>query len=454
MIKGKSESEEKTMQQTNPYDLIGIGIGPFNLGMAALLEDIDDVKAIFFDETPTFNWHPGMLIEGADLQVPFLADLVTFADPTSRFSFVNYLHRHNRLFTFYFFNRFDIPRREYNDYAQWVASQLSSCQFGTKVTDVIDHPDEDNPFYEVVVENRETKVTERFFAKHIVLGTGTKPAIPAGFDQFPSEDVLHTSQYQYYKEEYEKADAIVIAGSGQSAAEVFLEQLQKQERGKPFLYWLTRSPGFFQLEAGKLGQEVFSPDYIDYFHSLSYEKRKSELPNLSQLRNGVEESTLHDIYDLLYHRSVHTNDPAAAIQANTQLKDIKQEEKGYQITCYQTQQEQTFTIQADKIILATGYKPDIPDWLTKFNDLIEWEDSKRYAVTRDYRLQFKKDRSHHIFTLTNLEHSHGAGATNLALSVQRNMTVINRIAGREVYQEPDNTVFQNFGIGQLEDKRG
>ncbi|PYZ92360.1 ornithine monooxygenase [Salipaludibacillus keqinensis] len=440
------------MKKIDIFDVIGIGIGPFNLGMAALLEDKKEIEAVFFDETPSFNWHPGMLIEGADLQVPFLADLVTFADPTSRFSFINYLHKHNRLFAFYFFNRFDIPRREYNDYAQWVAGLLTNCRFGKKVVDVLDHDEGDNSYYEVVVQDRESNQLDHFFTRNVIVATGSKPMIPGDFDRFPSEDILHTSQYQYFEEALSEADSILITGSGQSAAEVFLDQLQKQQRGTPHLHWITRSSGFFQLEAGKLGQEVFSADYIDYFHKLPFEKRKNELPNLAQLRNGVEESTLHEIYDLLYHRSVHTNEPNVNIQANTEIKEIEKGSKGYIVHCHQWQQEESFTLTVDKVVLATGYQPSTPKWMQKFDKLIKWDADGRYAVTRDYRLVFKKERPHQIFTLTNLEHSHGPGATNLALSVQRNITIINQLTGKEVYPEQRNSVFQNFGVDQLNQK--
>lgn len=57
------------------------GIGPFNLGLACLTEPIDDLDGIFLDEKPHFDWHPGLLLEGATLQTPFLSDLVTLADP-------------------------------------------------------------------------------------------------------------------------------------------------------------------------------------------------------------------------------------------------------------------------------------------------------------------------------------------------------------------------------------
>ena len=92
------------MKKNKTYDVIGIGLGPFNLGLAALMDDIDEFEALFFEQQKTFDWHPGMLIEGTDMQVPFIADLVTFANPKSRYTFLNYLHETGRLYKFFFFS--------------------------------------------------------------------------------------------------------------------------------------------------------------------------------------------------------------------------------------------------------------------------------------------------------------------------------------------------------------
>lgn len=54
------------------YDLIGVGIGPFNLGLAAMMEETGGKDVLFFEQSTEFNWHKGMLIEGTTLQVPFL----------------------------------------------------------------------------------------------------------------------------------------------------------------------------------------------------------------------------------------------------------------------------------------------------------------------------------------------------------------------------------------------
>ncbi len=79
-------------KESTIYNLIGIGIGPFNLGLAALLQPVNELSSIFFDSVSEFNWHPGLMLDSATLQNPFMGtDLVTMADPKSRFSFLNYL---------------------------------------------------------------------------------------------------------------------------------------------------------------------------------------------------------------------------------------------------------------------------------------------------------------------------------------------------------------------------
>lgn len=184
------------MSKENMFDLIGIGVGPFNLGLAALMDDTPNLSSIFFDKEEGFNWHPGMLIEQSDLQVPFIADLVTFADPTSQYSFLNYVHKQNRLFQFFFYRRFDIPRREYNLYARWVSEQLGNCRFQSEVVAVFYNGNG----YEVKVKKTTTEEVSTYMAKHIVVGTGSIPLIPesmgkSGVEGWQAESYVHVHQF-------------------------------------------------------------------------------------------------------------------------------------------------------------------------------------------------------------------------------------------------------------------
>ncbi len=425
---------------TKRYDLVGIGIGPFNLGMAALADE-SEVNAIYFDQKEEFNWHPGMLIDGADLQVPFLADLVTIADPKSPYTFINYLHEHDRLYQFYFFNKLDIPRKEYNAYTRWVASKLSNCFFGKRVIDV--NYAEEKECYNVTIEDVKTRRSSVIQAKHVVLGTGSVPNIPQGFESYPLEDVLHTNHYLFHEKELKKSKSVTVVGSGQSAAEVFYDLLHDQEQYGYQINWLTRSAGFFQLESAKLGQEVFSPDYVSYFHGLSFDDRKDALSTLGTLRKGIDPSTLKNIYHLLYHRSSEKR-LDVMIQPLSEVNGVEKSEGHYELSCRQWQEDNEFKVKTEKIVLATGYKPHFPEWFKRIENEIEWEDEKRFKVERDQQLVFKDGRINHIFSLTNLDHSHGTGATNLALSVERNKRVLNAVAGKPLFKVNTNTVFQQF----------
>ncbi|EPN8354988.1 SidA/IucD/PvdA family monooxygenase, partial [Acinetobacter baumannii] len=54
-------------------DFIGIGLGPFNLSLASLLHDKSGLQYRFFDQREKFDWHAGMQLPNAMLQVPFMA---------------------------------------------------------------------------------------------------------------------------------------------------------------------------------------------------------------------------------------------------------------------------------------------------------------------------------------------------------------------------------------------
>ena len=243
-------------------DMIGVGLGPFNLGLAALLDTVEDVDALFFDDKDSFVWHPGLMLPDAEIQVPFLADLVTLADPTSRYSFLNYLHSHGRLYRFYFREHFHVLRREFEAYCRWVSEQLSSVRFGHRVDAI--RPNADG--WSVWARGVEYR------AKHVVVGVGCLPSLP----EF-AKGVTHSSGYLHVREQALAAGSVAVIGSGQSAAEIFADVL---EYGRGRLDWFTRSAGFLPMEYSKLGLEHFSPEYTAYCHALGGEVRAElDLPD-------------------------------------------------------------------------------------------------------------------------------------------------------------------------------
>ncbi|BAB72350.1 lysine N(6)-hydroxylase/L-ornithine N(5)-oxygenase family protein [Anabaena sp. FACHB-709] len=420
------------------YDLIGIGLGPFNLGLAALLEPITEIKSLFLEQKPQFQWHPGLLLEGTTIQVPFLADLVTMAEPSSKFSFLSYLKAKSRLYNFYFWEEFHIPRREYNDYCQWVAKQLPNCYFGEQVKSI----DWDEKAQEFIVSG--TNFIYR--CRNLVLGVGTVPYIPPCFRDLVSENVFHSSKFLHQKVSCRQAKSITVIGSGQSAAEVFYELLQEQENYDYHLEWHTRSSGFFPMEYSKLGLEHFSPDYIHYFYHLQPEQRDELLTKQGLLYKGISFNTIAKIYDLLYERSVADNYPDVKLLSGVEVKDIEPTAEGYRLTYRHSHQHQPFIHESDRIILATGYHHATPNFMADIRDLLQWDEKGRYKVNFDYHLSLTQDIPNRIFVQNAELHTHGIGAPDLGLGCYRNSVIINSLTGRNTYPVQQRNVFQQFGL--------
>jgi lysine N6-hydroxylase len=148
-------------------DAVGVGVGPFNLSLAALLAPTD-LKARFLDRSPDFQWHPGLLFPEATLQVSYLKDLVTLVDPTSQYSFLAFLRAHKRLYPFINRTEIRVSRKEFNQYLQWVAGRLPNVEFGADVREVA----LDEQGFSVQVDRRTIRT------KNIVLGTGLVSNIP------------------------------------------------------------------------------------------------------------------------------------------------------------------------------------------------------------------------------------------------------------------------------------
>jgi lysine N6-hydroxylase len=434
-------------QDMKMYDLIGVGIGPFNLSLAALLEDVSEKESLFFEQKSEFDWHPGMLINGTRLQVPFLADLVTLADPKSRYSFLNYLNEQGRMYPFYFLQRLEIPRREYNHYCKWAAQHLKSCQFRKRVVNVKHFPEEES-YFQVEVYNIESGKSEFYQARHLVLGTGSAPNIPGSLCDLRNEDIFHTAEFLAHQHRCRETKSITVIGSGQSAAEVFRELLSEQRDYNYRLDWLTRSSSFLSMEESKLSLEHFSPDYVNYFYRLSQEKKDETFASQNLLYKGISSHTITDIYNLLYEDSVGGQVLDVGLQVLTEVNDIQRKEdgSGYELKCRQWQQGKEFTHESEVVIVGTGYRPVIPEFVHNLDSYIQWGADGRYEVGPDYRLHLKEGASNQIYVHSGISHSHGVGSTNLGLAVHRNKIIINHLTGRDVYPVKEHNIFQNFEV--------
>lgn len=429
------------------YDLAGIGVGPFNLGLAALSAPVEGLDAVFLERRESFDWHPGMMLEPAHLQVPFMADLVTLADPTSPYSFLNFLKQTGRLYRFYIRENFYPLRAEYNQYCQWVAGQLDSVRFGTDVREVT----YDDGVYTLSVDGPAGPEVLR--ARRLVLGTGTSPYVPAachGIVDAAANDrgglVLHNADYLSRKSELQKQRSITIVGSGQSAAEIYCELLQEIDVHGYQLNWVTRSGRFFPLEYTKLTLEMTSPEYVDYFHGLPQEQRDGLIKSQKNLYKGINSELIDAIYDLLYTKSLsgmvdtqlftHSALTGASWDAasGSHTLRLRHEEQGAD-----------YTLDTEAVVLATGYSYQEPRFLAGVQDRIARDSSGRFAVERNYSTGIEPGE---IFVQNAELHTHGFVAPDLGMAAYRNSCILREICGREVYPVERSIAFQQFGAPQ------
>jgi lysine N6-hydroxylase len=425
-------------------DLVGVGIGPFNLGLAALLDQAAEVDSLFLDDHQRFSWHPGLLLEGATTQVPFLADLVSLVDPTSPHSFLNYLRAHDRLLRFYVRERFHLPRREYDHYCRWVAERLPSCRFGARVEAV--RWLGDDGVFEADIRTTGTTRLEQVRARNAVLGVGAAPHVPQALVAALGPDVIHAADFLHHRERLHRAAAVTVVGSGQSGAEVFLDLLRDQPAHGYRLTWLTRTAGFFPMEYTRLALEHFSPEYTRYFHGLGEEVRDRLLPTQDLLYKGIDAGTVEEIYGLLYERSAGGAEPAVELRPHLAVEAVEPEGHRLRLRCRQWEQERDLVLETECAVLATGFVARPPACIEELSPLIRWDAAGRYRVGLDYRVEMDPAVTGSLFVQNAELHTHGVGAPDLGLGAHRSACIVNALTGREVFRLPRRTVATEFGV--------
>ncbi|MGW7379213.1 lysine N(6)-hydroxylase/L-ornithine N(5)-oxygenase family protein [Streptomyces sp. NPDC054794] len=436
-----------------PRDLVGIGIGPFNLSLAALAQPLAELDAVFYEQRPGFDWHPGLLIEGATVQVPFLADLVTLAAPDSRWTFLNYLRERDRLFPFYFAERFHIQRAEYDAYCRWVAENLPGLRFSHQVDAV--HWNGERDVFEIdftrLDADGEADSLGRTYSRNIVLGVGTTPYVPDPLKplvEAPGVPVIHAADYLDHREAFLAAGHVTVVGSGQSGAEVFLDLLRRRPTGGERLHWIGRGEAFAPMEYSKLGLEHFTPDYTRYFHALPEDVRDRLVGAQWQLHKGIDADTIAAIHDELYHRTLGGGWPDAVLTPGVVVRTAGRiATTQIELHVEHVQQNSRTRLTTNAVVLATGYRErPLEPMLAGLDPYLRRDAGGRPRVDEDYRLVLDPRVTGSVYVQNAELHTHGVGTPDLGLAAWRSATILNTLTGKELYPLPARTAFTSFGL--------
>ncbi|MDS1271281.1 SidA/IucD/PvdA family monooxygenase [Lipingzhangella sp. LS1_29] len=433
--------EAPTAHGADAHDVLAVGLGPFNLGLACLSEPLSDLDVVVLEQEPEFTWHGGMLLDEATLQTPFLADLVTLADPTSPYSFLNYLKASNRLYPFYIRESFFPLRSEFNDYCRWATERLGNqhLHFDTRVTAIRHDPGTDHYLVQAIRPTTGEELTYR--ARRLVLGTGTPPHLPDAFSEIDTAG-LHSSHYLSRREQLVASSSITVVGSGQSAAEIYYDLLRDIDRHDYALTWVTRSPRFFPLEYTKLTLELTSPDYTDHFHALPAATREALLRQQNPLYKGIDSSLINEIYELLYTKSHRGHCPTRLLPATAVTGAHRDPDSGtFELQLHHTEQDVRHTHTTAEVVLATGYSYRPPDFLSPIAERLRWDGEGRLVAARNYSVD---QRGSEVFVQNAELHTHGFVTPDLGMAAYRNSSILRELTGREPYPVESTTTFQTF----------
>ncbi|KAI9741495.1 MAG: hypothetical protein M1818_004301 [Claussenomyces sp. TS43310] len=206
-----------SLENEELFDVICIGFGPASLAIAIAMADAYSAlpqpdprlpKALFLEKQEEFAWHSGMQLPEAKMQISFLKDLATPRDPTSPFSFVNYLHSKGRLSQFINLDTFLPSRLEYEDYMRWCADHFeASVLYGKDVERVkqskIDPATGRAKAFTVFWKDASSSPASETFqatARHVIVAAGGRPYMPKEFQALssgPWPKINHSSQYAF-----------------------------------------------------------------------------------------------------------------------------------------------------------------------------------------------------------------------------------------------------------------
>jgi len=406
----------------NILDLVGIGIGPSNLSIAALLDQIPKVRFEFFDKKPTFSWHPGLMLPNAKMQTSYLKDLVTGVSPTSPYSFLSFLVEKKRFYQFINAEFDAVQRSEFAEYYAWVASKLSHLNFNNEVNEVIFS----DQHFRIKTKNA------TYMSKHICVGTGIAPRIPNFATPFMSDTCFHANDIAIRKPDLTGKD-IVIAGGGQTGAEVFLS-IFNMTFGKPnSIKWISRRPNLEPLDETPFSNEYFSPEYVKSFFPLE-PKRKQAIVDYQKLTSdGISPCTLNDIYRAIYN-TVHLNEdrPSFQILPNREIQTLEKSEN-YSLSSLNNINGNIEEYSADTVILCTGFKSVLPNVLDGLKESFEYDPFGNVALDHSYQVKWDGSESNTIYAVNAGRFSHGIADSQTSLMCWRSGRIINNLLGRDYF---------------------
>lgn len=409
------------------YDVLGIGSGPFNLSLNALLQKTA-LKSLFIDKAAKMTWHGGMLLPGARLQTSFIKDLVTPVDPTSPYSFLAYLVQKKRLYRFLSAD-FKTPcRHEFNDYLGWAAQAMPNIHWQEEAREITF---DGKHFHIMTCKNR-------YLAKHLAMGTGLCPNIPDWARTYMDEKrCFHSSQFSALLQSC-AGKKVTIVGGGQSGAEIVLALLQEKIYRPASLTWISERSNFLPLDDSPLTNEYFTPAYVRHFYHLAEDKKKERLKEQELAASGISPETLLALARHLYEKEFDSDPlPRVTILPYRRVFEMASVGDGFRLDCRNLDEARDESLLCHTVILATGYRHALPHCLQPLLPHIEVNAKGLPLLQESFAAQWSGNPHNRIYCLNAGLCSHGIAEPQLSLMAWRSAVIINHLLGQHFYDVED-----------------
>lgn len=417
----------------NNFSIAGIGLGPSNLSLAALLHPLKNLNGIFFEKKAQFDWHSGMQLPGTKLQVHFLKDLVTLVDPTNPYSFLSFLAKQKRLYQFINADFDRVSRTEFSQYYQWAANQLPNIEFNSPVREI---SVQDN--YLQIHTNNNISNT-----KNVILGTGLTPKVPANLKHLTCDTLFHANEFMRFADRL-NGKRILIVGGGQTGAEVALHFLNKPMPERNEVIWVSRRDNFLPIDESPFVNELFTPAYSNHFYNLPFSKKQKLIARQKLFSDGISPHTLTDIYQRIYEIKFLTQDPHLCnLIPSSDLLNVQKETDGWCAFIKNTETDDVITVKTDVVILCTGYQYELPGYMTQLQNRFH-KQRGHFVINNDYSLQWDGPADCKFYIQNGALASRGVADPNLSLAAWRSAIIINSIVGQQIYDTSDNNSFFNW----------
>ena len=401
------------------HDLLGIGFGPSNIALAIALEERCQSKrpinALFIEKQPSFAWHQNMLLNNTHMQISFLKDLATLRNPTSRFTFINYLHQKNRLQDFINLKTFFPSRHEFNDYFSWAAAQFEDqCIYGETVVEVL--PEKQGgevTLLRVRCRDEGGAIHDRL-ARNLVVSTGGTAKVPSDFRPLQNDPrVFHTSTYLRDIARNAEAKKIAIIGAGQSAAEIFMDLHGRP--GAPQIDLIMRGRAIKPADSSPFVNEIFNSDFVDRVYARTRDERSELLREFWHTNYACPDLALiEQIFNVLYQQKV-TGDARYRLLREHEVKHVQASDQGIELSLRDMNAGDTSTVRYDAVVLATGYERE--QHKTLLAPIAAY--LQGFEVDRHYRLKSAPGFRPAVFLQGACEASHGLSDTLLSITAVR-----------------------------------